>query len=148
MKKWMKAVAEFKTWACLCFTVEMVIYAGCCLIFGQAEMESVMVFELLGVAVAVSLLQFVFFSGRFLKKTRYSVRLLLFSIPMLGLLSLCAVLFHWFPVENGWAWLTFVATFVVMLLCTTLGFEIYFRAAGKKYDGLLGQYRANRAKKP
>ena len=23
----------------------------------------------------------------------------------------------------------------------TLGFEMYFRVAGRKYDGLLGQYR-------
>ena len=28
----------------------------------------------------------------------------------------------------------------------TLGFELYYRISGKKYDGLLGQYRASRTR--
>lgn len=36
--------------------------------------------------------------------------------------------------------------FLAVLLTMTLGFELYYRISGKKYDGLLGQYRASRTR--
>lgn len=146
MKKSAEVMAEFKKWVCLCFTGQITLYAAFSLIFGQLVMDCVMVFEMLGISLAVSLMQFVFFSGHIIKKLRYSLRLVLFSLLLVGALSLCAVIFHWFPLENGGAWFFFVGAFLVCLLVFTLGFEIYFWAAGKKYDGLLGQYREKRKK--
>lgn len=147
MKKFVKVMAEFKKWVCLCFTGQITLYAAFSLIFDKPVMDCVKVFELLGISLAVSLLQFLFFSGHVIKKLRYSLCLTLFSLLLVGELSLCAVIFHWFPLENSGAWFFFVGAFLVCLLVFTLRFEIYFWAAGKKYDGLLGEYKAKNKKK-
>ena len=48
---------------------------------------------------------------------------------------------QWFPTENGGSWVIFVGTFFGTFILMTIGFDIYFRITGRKYDGLLGQYR-------
>ena len=35
----------------------------------------------------------------------------------------------------------FIGMFFLTFIIMTVGFDIYFRIAGKKYDGLVGQYR-------
>lgn len=142
MKRFLEFVSEFKNWACLCFTAEMCIYVLCSLAWGEKKMDCAVVLEFLGIALIVTLLQYICFSGKVIRKMRYSLRMLVFALPLLGILSLCAVLFQWFPSNQFSYWLIFVGTFLLMLLLITLGFEIYYLAAGKKYDGLLGQYRA------
>ena len=107
-------------------------------------MDLVMVFELLGLSVGATLLQFVCFSGKVIKKMRYSVRMLVFSIPMFGVAGLCAVLFRWFPIQDPWAWISFAAFYLLGFIGITLGFEIYYWATGRKYNGLLGQYKAGK----
>ena len=52
--------------------------------------------------------------------------------------------FNWFPKENIGSWITFMIIFIAIFIVMTIGFEIYFRIAGKKYDGLLGQYKKER----
>ena len=50
------------------------------------------------------------------------------------------------PVEQPLAWVIFVAVFFVILVVITVLFEFLFRARGKKYDDLLGEYRRKNAK--
>ena len=144
MKKILEAAVELKTWACLSFTAAVLIYTVCSLAFGERSMDLVMVFELLGLSVGATLLQFVCFSGKVIKKMRYSVRMLVFSIPMFGVAGLCAVLFRWFPIQDPWAWIIFAAFYLLGFIGITLGFEIYYWATGRKYNGLLGQYKAGK----
>lgn len=47
--------------------------------------------------------------------------------------------------ESG-SWLVFLGIFLAVFLVMTLGFELWFRAAGRRYDGILGQYRREREK--
>ena len=62
-----------------------------------------------------------------------------------GMLVMCmAVFMRWFPLENPGAWLLFIGLFVAVFAVMTLGFEVYFRIVGRRYDGLLGQYRLQR----
>ena len=128
MKKILEAAVELKTWACLSFTAAVLIYTVCSLAFGERSMDLVMVFELLGLSVGATLLQFVCFSGKVIKKMRYSVRMLVFSIPMFGVAGLCAVLFRWFPIQDPWAWISFAAFYLLGFIGITLGFEIYYWA--------------------
>lgn len=144
MKKLLKALSEFKTWLCLCFTGSMLIYTVCNMIFGNGTMDCGVVFQVLALCAGVTLLQWLCFGGAVFKKLRYSLRMLIFSVPMLGLLSLCAVVFHWFPTDRAEVWGGFLLVALIAFVGISLGFEIYFWAAGKKYDGLLGQYRAKK----
>ena len=66
--------------------------------------------------------------------------MIIFAIPLFAMLASIAYFFEWFPFEAGY-WLAFTIIYLIVLTVMTVGFEIYYRALGKKYDGLLGQYR-------
>ena len=57
------------------------------------------------------------------------------------LLTVIAVTFGWFPASRPGAWLLFLGIALAVFAAMTLGFELYFRIAGRRYDGMLGQCR-------
>ena len=65
----------------------------------------------------------------------------------LPLLSFTAWKMEWFPTGQLGSWALFIGMFFLIFIAMTVGFEIYYRAAGKKYDGLLGQYRRQKEEK-
>ena len=146
MKKWFKHLMEWKTGACLSYTAAVLIYAVVSLLFGEKNVSITVLFELLALCLAGSLLQYVTFTDAVIKKMRYSLRIIVFTLPFFALMTLCAVVFDWFPKGEPFAWVMFFIIFVLVLALCTAGFEIYYRATGRRYDGLLGEYRAKRLK--
>ena len=95
---------------------------------------------------AGGVLQIVAFTELVIKRLRYTLRLFVFAVPYLAVLSAIAAGFGWLPAAQPGAWALFSLIFLAVLLTMTLGFELYYRISGKKYDGLLGQYRASRTR--
>ena len=141
MKNFLKGVAKWKTAVCLLYTAAMVIYLFFCTVFGYREIPLGMLWTLLAVSAAATLIQGICFSDWIIKKMRYTWRSLLFVALFLPLLSFAAWKMEWFPTEQLGAWAIFIGVFFLIFLVMTFGFEIYYRATGRKYDGLLGQYR-------
>ncbi len=144
MKKFFRFVVEFKSWLSLCFTASILIFITISWLIGEKTVKISSLFQIFLLAAGITLLQFVFFSGQVIQKMRYSLRLLLFALPALGLVSLCAAGFGWVPRGNAGAWVLFCVIFLVCFALICAGFEFCFWAAGKKYDGLLGQYRSKK----
>ena len=94
-----------------------------------------------------SAIQYLCFTDDILKKMRYTRRALLFLALFFPLLAGAAWLFRWFPTDQVGAWLVFGGAFAAAFAVFTLGFELFYRAAGRKYDGLLGQYRRERERR-
>ncbi len=140
MKKFMEGVMVWKTAASLMFTGCVILCAIIALIAGESAVSVSTLASMLIVSSLGSLLQFIAFTDRVIKKLRYSARLLIFALPFLALLAANAYLFRWFSPESGY-WLTFILIFLAVFAAMSVGFEIYYKAMGKKYDGLLGQYR-------
>lgn len=141
MKEFLKGVAKWKTGVCLLYTGAMVIYLFFCTVFGHREIPVGMLWTLLGVSAVSTLIQGLCFSDWIIKKMRYTWRSLLFMVLFLPLLSLAAWKMEWFPTEQLGSWAMFIGIFFLTFLVFTIGFDIYYRATGKKYDGLVGQYR-------
>lgn len=148
MKKFLQFVVEFKSWLSLCFTAAMLIFLIISWIVGERTVSIGSIFQIFLLSVGGTLLQFVFFSGQVIKKMRYSLRLLLFAFPMLALVTVFAAWCGWVPVENPGAWVLFFVSFLVCFALICAGFEFCFWVTGKKYDGLLGQYREKQKKQP
>lgn len=144
MKKWFQHSMEWKMGASFSYSVAVLIYAVITLLFGEKNVSVTVLFELLALCLAGSLLQYVAFTDAVIKKMRYSLRMVVFTLPFLALMTLCAVAFDWFPKSEPVAWATFFIIFVLVLAAFTAGFEIYYRASGRRYDGLLGEYRAKK----
>ena len=141
MKNFFEGVLEWKTWAALCFSGAVVIYLIVALALGETEVSISGIFSLLIISTGGTFFQYLAFGPRMIKKLHYTWRMVIFGLPFIALLSANAYFFQWFPMDQGGYWLAFIGMFLFAFLFMTLGFEIYFKMSGKKYDGLLGQYR-------
>ncbi len=141
MKRFLKGIVEWKTSACMLFTAAMVIYLFFSLIFDNRVVSTALLWGLLLVSAAGSLIQAVCFSDWIIKKMRYTWRSLLFVLLFLPVLSFTAWKADWFPTDQVGAWAMFIGIFFLIFAAMTVGFDIYFRITGRKYDGMIGQYR-------
>ena len=141
MKRFLKGVAELKTAICVLYTAAMTIYLFFCTVFGHRQISLVMLWTLLAVSAASALIQALCFSTWIIRKMRYTLRSVLFVALFLPLLCFAAWKGEWFPMAQPGAWALFLGIFFLFFIGLTAGFEVYYRAAGKKYDGLIGQYR-------
>ena len=139
MKKFLSIVGELKTWGCLSFTGALCVYTLINTVLGEAYIACAKVYQMLALCGIITLLQYVFFSGRVLKRPSYYVRMALFCLLIFGVCAGFAWAFRWFPVESLGAWGLFVVLFFVIFLVFCLGFEIYYRILGKRYDQALGR---------
>lgn len=141
MKRILKGAAEWKTSACLLYTGLMVIYLFFCTVSNQQQISLVYLWTLLAASLISSLIQGICFSNWIIKKMRYTWRSLLFITLCLPSLSLIAWKAEWFPLGRLESWVSFIVIFFLIFIIATIGFHIYYQAAGRKYDGLIDQYR-------
>jgi len=144
MKNFAEAVHEWKTAAAMMFSASIVLYIVITLFLGESLVPVAAIISLLIVSGIGTFLQFLAFTGRIIKKMRYSARIVVFAVPFLVVLLISAFLFNWVPVGEALPWLVFIGIYLVVLIGGTIAYEIYYHAMGKKYDGLLGQYRKQR----
>lgn len=141
MKRFWKGLSIWKTNASLLYAGAMTVYLFFCSLYGQRQLSLSMLWTLLAISAAGSLLQGICFSDWVIRKMRYTWRSALFVALFFPLLCLVAWKGAWFPSEHVSSWLLFAGLFFIIFAVMTAGFEIYYLAAGKKYEGLLGQYR-------
>ncbi len=141
MKKCFKGLIECKLSACAMFTAAIFLYLCFCLVYDTREVSTALLWGLFWVSAAGALLQSLCFSDWIIKKMRYTWRSLLFVLLFLPVLSIAAWKTEWFPTDRSGAWIMFIAIFFLIFLVMTVGFDIYFQVTGRKYDGLIGQYR-------
>lgn len=147
MKQFWKGMMEWKTGASRMYTGAMFFYLFFSWLYGTREVPTRMLWGLLLVSVAGSLLQAVCFSDWIIRKMRYTWRSVLFVLLFLPTLALAAWKMEWFPTEKAGAWAIFIGMFFLIFIVMTIGFDIYFRITGRKYDGMIGQYRKEKEEK-
>ena len=137
MKQFIQSLPQVFVNLCVAFTIAVLIFAA----FSRGALPQGMVWQLLLLSAAATLLQFVFFSGKAVKRLSYLWRMALFAALMLAVVSACAVGFRWFPVENAANWLLFTGVFLALFAGISLAFEVGFRLRRKVYDDALGRYK-------
>ena len=147
MKSFWRGLLAWKTGVCLAFTGASVIYLIIAALMGERTVSILTLMGLLVVSVAGTAIQYLCFASPRTEGWRYSLRLGLFALLFLPLLSACAWVFRWIPAEYPSAWLIFFGLFLLAFVVMTAGFEVYYRIAGKKYDGLLGESKRERGKR-
>ena len=141
MKRFWKGITEWKTGASLMFTAAMFFYLFFSWMYGNQTVPTSLLWTLLLVSIAGSLIQGICFSDWVIKKMRYTWRSVLFVALFLPTLALAAWKGEWFPMEEAGAWAIFLGMFFLIFIVMTIGFDIYFRITGRKYDGMIGRYR-------
>ena len=143
MKTFMENVLEWKTYASMVFAGSMILCVFIMIVLGESTVPIPVIISILVVSCAGSFLQYLAFTDRIIKNMRYSIRILIFAIPFFTMLAANAYFFNWFILDTI-HWLAFTIVFILVFAVMIFGFEIYYHVMGKKYDGLLGQYRKQR----
>ena len=141
MRNFVDGVAEWKSSSAMMFSASVVLCVVVMLLTGEAFVPVPVLLYLLVASGGGVFLQMLALTDRFIKKMRYAARMAVFVSSLAGLLVANAWFFRLFPVEGDISWLIISGIFLVVFVGGTIAFEIYYRAMGKKYDGLLGQYR-------
>ena len=95
MKKFFDIVMPVKTAACYIFTATMCVYAVLDLVFGWGGLPDNYLFSFLLLSLAGGVLQIVAFTELVIKRLRYTLRLFVFAVPYLAVLSAIAAGFGW-----------------------------------------------------
>lgn len=144
MKRFLKGVFELKTNVSLGFTAAALIYMAVTLFLGEEVVSIWRMLQLLLLCVIGGVLQACCFGGKMFRRLSYAKRLMLFGVVFLLVLAAFALGFGWLPWGNPGAWLLFVGIFLVLFAALTAVFELCYKLAGRRYDGLLGAYKAQR----
>lgn len=141
MKTFLKCAVAVKTNACLMFTGSMAVLAVVYGLILDWPITWALILELLLINFLCALVQFVFFSGVCLKKMSYLKRMLCALPALLVVVAGAGMIFRWFPVDRWQSWAIFLSVFAAIFVAIALGFAVYFRIVGQKYDDLLKQYK-------
>ena len=141
-------IGGFKSYVCLIFSGEIMVYSIVRqLTVGEAALPYSLIWQFLAIAFFSTLLQSLCFSSVCFKKMRMPLRMVLFTLVMLCMLSLFAWGFRWFPMDDWRAWLIFGGVFLAAETIIALSFEAYYRLTGEKYTAQLELYKAAKQKK-
>lgn len=141
MNKFFSALSQLKSAVALTYTASLCLAMVCYAAFGGDAIPISMLFQLLLVSLCASILQTVCFTDLTFRKLSYTLRTVLFLAAFFAVLTAFALVCRWFPAGYPMSWLIFAGGFFLLGGVIMLGFEIYYRISGRKYDGLLGEYR-------
>ena len=142
MKRFIKGIVEWKSYACMMFTGAVCVYGVIAWGMGETTVRLGLLLQLLVVSLIGTLIQGIAFSEDWLiRNMAYAKRMILFVALFLPALTGFALLFRWFPTDRALSWGIFLLIFLAIFLAMVAGFELVFQITGKKYSGLLGQYK-------
>lgn len=126
---------------CVFFTVAMIVSLCLGYAFAGPSYGLNISTSLLLATAGMGILQAIWFSGVFIRKLSYPVRIACFGVMAFFVISGCALIGAWFPIDNAGDWLTFALVFVVILVAMTTGYTIYYRRTVGSYKRALARYR-------
>jgi len=147
MKKLMYWSMLLKSYAAMFFAGLIILYVvtGSAYAFISNGFEFsipfVFVFQSAALSVVISVLWVVFFDDVIIKKMRYFMRLIVFSVTLIPVFSVCLWLFY--AVFPGWTflWVIIAGLLVVGLIIISLLFESYFKLLGRRYTASLKEFK-------
>ena len=114
-------------------------------VLGSAGLSVKTLGQLLLLAVIISLGQIFFLTDRILKKMALLLRNILFFLLVMVVIIVFAVVFRWFPVTDGRAWIGFFTSFGVCTVISVVISRLEEQAENRKMEAALEKYRNKKA---
>jgi len=144
MKKLFEVSVAIKSVAAMVLAGQIFLFVIIGSFFGLSSMDFSFIWQAIAIAAITAIIQYIAFTEDVIKKMRYSLRLVVFSIPLYAILATFVVIFRWFP-ANIYTWLTFTLIFLLIFGAMNAAFEIYTRVTGKKLNECLNAYNRKNA---
>ena len=150
MKKMLYWLVPVKSFAAMIFAGFIILYviAGSLYAFITGEpfeysIPFIFAIQSMILSVIISVLWTVFFGDIIIKKMRYFMRLVIFSLTLLPVFGVCLLVFFAIPTDWAKLWLIVAGAMVIGLIVISLLFESYFKLIGRKYTEILKDYKSN-----
>ena len=100
------------------------------------------ILQIAGLSVILAVFCVLITSGRFMFKTRFLSRFILFLLATFFTTSIFAIIFKWFPVDDALSWIGFALSSVICFVISSGITLLNFRLQNKKYNRLLTNFKA------
>ncbi len=107
---------------------------------GKDGLSTPILFELLLLAVMITLAQVVFLTDRWIMNMSMMTRNVLLFVSVLIVMVIMIVAFAWFPVDDVTAWIGFIISYVLSMIISTLVTKLKERAENSKMQEALDKY--------
>jgi len=144
MKKLFEVSIAMKSIAAMVLAGQIFLFLIVGSFYGLTSMDFSFIWQAIVVAITVSVLQYIAFTEDVIKKMRYSLRLVTFSLPLYLILSAYAIIFRWFPISIN-TWLLFTLIFITIFGAFIFAFALYTKVTGKKFNESLDAYNRKNA---
>ena len=125
---------------CMMFTLFMTIGSIAVIIFTGPQYGLVMTLSFLIASLLFAILRGIWFTDKIIHRLAYPARIAGFGVTGLIALAACAWVGNWFPADNIWAWMSFGAIYLVILVGFCIGYQIYFKRTVGNFDNSLRKY--------
>ena len=146
MKRFMQFIAAIKSVAALAFTALIMLATVLSMLFGRDGIPISYIWQMIFISLIYSCIQFAVFSESYFMKMKTTGRTTILGVSMLLVLSVFAIAFQWFPVQDPMNWVIFVGSCAAVFVIAVVALRTVFRLGGIKYDQMLAVYKANREK--
>lgn len=104
------------------------------------------IFQILAIAIMISVLQIVFMSEKIIKNLMTLWRTILFLASILFVMIGFILTFDWFPATSPLPWISFLISFGGCFIISTIFMIIKTKVENEKYDRLLSVYKEKQGK--
>ncbi|MFL0246281.1 hypothetical protein [Candidatus Clostridium stratigraminis] len=148
MKKFLNILIQIKAMAAMVFTGLILAYIAAGWLYSSFKKESFeysipLIFILQGllIAIVISVLWYVLLSDSLIQKMRFYMRIIIFVVSLVAVLSVCFLTF--FAFHTNWAklWLIISGIFIIFVSGIAILGELYFKTTGKRYTYNLEEYK-------
>jgi len=99
------------------------------------------ILQIAGLAFMLAVLCVLITSDRFLVKMRFLSRFFLFLLAAFFTISIFALIFKWFPLDNASAWISFTLSTLICFVIASGITLLRFKLQDKKYNRLLQNFK-------
>lgn len=144
MKKLIEITTQFKFVWSVFFTAAIMIYTIVSMILGNESMNLIVIWQLVGLSMIISLYHYLFFGELILNSVGIKLKLLIHSILCYVTLLVFCQLFHWLDMTKLKDLAIFTGSYLFLYVACIHSFYLYYKATGEELNQRLTAYKQNR----
>lgn len=144
MKNFIEITTQFKFVWSVFFTAAIMIYTIVSMILGNESMNLMVIWQLVGLSMIISLYHYLFFGELILNSVSIKLKIFMHLILCYVTLLIFCQLFHWLDMKKLKDLSIFTGSYLFLYIACIHSFYLYYKATGEELNQRLTAYKQNR----
>jgi hypothetical protein len=144
LKRFMEITVQFKFVWGIFFTAAIIIYTTASMVLGNKYMDLIVVWQLVGLTMVITLYHYLFFGELILNSLGIKLKVIIHSILCYITLLIACELFNWLDAMKLKELAIFTGIYIFSYLACIYSFYIYYKSTGEELNQRLTAYKQNR----